>query len=234
MSSLPFDRKPFLAYCGSRSFFIADPELTDPGLEESKLEVKLNARFPGKRWLRRTNVHFCAGQFFFVEADGLCRACRKGGACSIVKVRALEFPEPKRKRPEAQIVSVEENLFIEQFIEKLSSEELKMFRTFSISERETFRRLCVPVDDSLNDTTLETFGSFGPLTPTYRLASPEEEAIRAEAQEADADAAPYLYLYPRFARDKVGAPISRRRTLSAEEQKRKVRSAFDYILKHRT
>jgi len=220
----PFDRKPFLARCGSRSFFITDRELTDPDLEESKLEVKLNARFPGKRWLRRTNAHFCAGEFFAVEADGLCRACRKGGACRTVKVRALEVPEPKRKRPEAPILSVEENLFIEQFIEQLSPEEIKTFRTFSAGEVELFRKLCSPIDETFDDV-------WGHDTPSYKLPTVEEQELQVESCEFDGtvELPPDLQYLRSDQAPSMGATISRRKTFSAEQQRRNVKSGFDYI-----
>lgn len=46
-------------------------------------EEKLDGfkKLTGFRWGGRACAHVCAGEFFLPDADGLCRACRKGGRC---------------------------------------------------------------------------------------------------------------------------------------------------------
>jgi hypothetical protein len=73
----------YLIRRGSAEFFVTQREL--PEYEA----------LVGKRWARRVHVHLLDGQCFRIEADGLCRACRKGGKCRRVPVSVLDISNCK-------------------------------------------------------------------------------------------------------------------------------------------
>ena len=131
--SLRFAKKPILVRRGDELRIVKH---ADQGKYRS---------LPGARWeKRKAVVHFCAGKFFTVDADGKCRACRVGGTCRPINVEVLDIthspmprvPMIKRVRPDAPTYRAELKDFIAQLPPDLRRELTEFMKQNTLSPEE--------------------------------------------------------------------------------------------------